>query len=163
MAKDKVPSSPALLALRAAGVPHEVHQYAYVERGGTRVSAEALGVDEHAVIKTIVLETSDKKPLICLMHGNKQISTKQLARVLGDKTVTPCDPTVAQRHTGYQVGGTSPFGTRKALPVYVERSILHLADIYINAGGRGLLVRIAPEVLTRLLSAVPVDVATDAG
>jgi Cys-tRNA(Pro) deacylase len=163
MAKDKVPSTPALLALRAAGVPHEIRQYAYVERGGTRVSAEALGVDEHAVIKTIVLETSDKKPLICLMHGDKQISTKQLARVLGDKTVTPCDPAVAQRHTGYQVGGTSPFGTRKALPVYVERSILRLADIYINAGGRGLLVRIAPEVLVALLSAVPVDVATDAG
>jgi Cys-tRNA(Pro) deacylase len=115
------------------------------------------------VIKTIVLETSGKKPLICLMHGDRQISTKQLARVLGDKTVTPCDPTVAQRHTGYQVGGTSPFGTRKALPVYVERSILELGEIYINAGGRGLLVSIAPEVVTRLLSAVPVDVATDAG
>jgi Cys-tRNA(Pro) deacylase len=163
MAKDKVPSTPALLLLRAAGVPFEIHQYAYVDKGGTRVSAEALGVDEHQVIKTIVLETSDKKPLICLMHGDRQISTKQLARVLGDKTVTPCDPPVAQRHTGYQVGGTSPFGTRKALPVYVERSILSLPEIYINAGGRGLLVRLAPEVITSLLSAVPVDVATDAG
>src|SRR5262245_16753769 len=113
MAKDKVPSTPALLALRAAGTPHEVHQYTYVEKGGTRASADALGVDEHLVIKTIVLETGEKKPLICLMHGDKQISTKQLGRVLGEKTINPCDPTVAQRHTGYQVGGTSPFGTRK--------------------------------------------------
>jgi len=161
MAKDKVPSTPALLALRAAGVAFEIHQYAYVEKGGTRASAQALGVQEHQVIKTIVLETGDKKPLICLMHGDKQISTKQLARVLDEKTVTPCDPTVAQRHTGYQVGGTSPFGTRKVLPVYVERSILALERIYINGGGRGLLVSIAPEVLTRLVSARPVDVATE--
>jgi len=161
MAKDKVPSTPALLALRAARVPFEIHQYAYVEKGGTRASADALGVDEHSVIKTIVLETADKKPLICLMHGDKQISTKQLARVLGEKTVSPCDPTVAQRHTGYQVGGTSPFGTRKTLPVYVERSILALERIYINGGGRGLLVSVAPEVLTRLASAQPVEVATD--
>ena len=161
MAKDKVPSTPALLALRAAGVAFEIHQYAYAEKGGTRASAQALGVQEHQVIKTIVLETGDKKPLICLMHGDKQISTKQLARVLDEKTVTPCDPTVAQRHTGYQVGGTSPFGTRKVLPVYVERSILALERIYINGGGRGLLVSIAPEVLTRLVSARPVDVATE--
>jgi len=161
MAKDKVPSTPALLALRAAKVPFEIHQYQYVEKGGTRVSAEALGVDEHAVIKTIVLETSDKKPLICLMHGDKQISTKQLARVLGEKTVTPCDPTVAHRHTGYQVGGTSPFGTRKALPIYVEKSILELERIYINGGGRGLLVAIAPGVLTSLVGATPVEVATE--
>jgi len=161
MAKEKVPSTPALLLLRAKAVPFEIHQYTYVDKGGTKVSAQALGVDEHAVIKTIVLETSDKKPLICLMHGDRQISTKQLARVLGDKTVSPCDPTVAQRHTGYQVGGTSPFGTRKALPVYVERSILALERVYINGGGRGLLVSLAPEVLVRLLAATPVDVATD--
>jgi len=163
MAKDKVPSTPALLFLRGAGVLHEVHQYPYVEKGGTRASAEALHVDEHLVIKTIVLETMGKKPLICLMHGDRQISTKELARVLGEKSVSPCDPTVAQRHTGYPVGGTSPFGTRKALPVYVERSILTLPEIYINAGGRGLLVRIDPEVLTRLLEATPVDVATESG
>lgn len=161
MAKEKVPSTPALLALRAAKVPFEIHQYAYVEKGGTKVSAQALGVDEHAVIKTIVLETGDRKPLICLMHGDRQISTKQLARILGEKTINPCDPTVAQRHTGYQVGGTSPFGTRKALPIYVERTILELDRIYINGGGRGLLVSIAPEVLVRLLAASPVEAATD--
>ncbi len=162
MAKDKVPSTPALLALRAAGIEFEIHQYPYVGKGGTRASAEALGVDEHLVVKTIVLETNDKKPLICLMHGDRQISTKQLARVLGEKTISPCDPTVAQRHTGYQVGGTSPFGTRKALPVYVERSILNLGEIYINGGARGLLVRLSPEVLTQLALAKPVEVATEA-
>ena len=159
MSKENLPSTPALLALRAAGVAFEPRRYKYVDRGGTRASAEALGVDEHAVIKTIVLETGDKAPLICLMHGDRQISTKQLARVLGEKTVAPCDPTVAQRHTGYLVGGTSPFGTRKRLPVYVERTILDLPLVYINGGARGLLVSLAPTSLTNLLEAVPVDVA----
>ena len=161
MAKDNLPSTPALLALRAAKVAFEPRLYKYVEKGGTRASAEALGVDEHAVIKTIVLETGGKQPLICLMHGDRQISTKQLARALGEKTIQPCDPAVAQRHTGYMVGGTSPFGTRKPLPVYVERTILGLPVIYINGGARGLLVRVAPTVLTQLLGAVPVDVALD--
>ena len=159
MAKENLPSTPALLALRAAKVAFEPRPYKYVEKGGTRASAEALGVDEHAVIKTIVLETGSKQPLICLMHGDRQISTKQLARALGEKTIQPCDPTVAQRHTGYMVGGTSPFGTRKPLPVYVERTILDLPLIYINGGARGLLVSLAPAVLTQLLGAVPVDVA----
>lgn len=161
MAKEKIPSTPALLALRAAKVPFEVHQYEYIDKGGTRASAVALGVDEHRVVKTIVLETVDKKPLLCLMHGDRQVSTKRLARVLGQKSVVPCDPSVAQRHTGYQVGGTSPFGTRKAMPVYVERSIFDLDSIYINGGARGLLVRVAPESLLRLIAATPVDVTTD--
>ena len=161
MAKENLPSTPALLALRAAKVAFEPHLYKYVEKGGTRASAEALGVDEHAVIKTIVLETGGKQPLICLMHGDRQISTKQLARALGEKTIQPCDPAVAQRHTGYMVGGTSPFGTRKPLPVYVERTILDLPFIFINGGARGLLVRLAPAVLTQILGAVPVDVALD--
>jgi Cys-tRNA(Pro) deacylase len=160
-AKENLPSTPALLALRAAKIAFEPHLYKYVDKGGTRASAEALGVDEHAVIKTIVLETGDKRPLICLMHGDRQISTKKLARALGEKTVQPCEPTVAQRHTGYFVGGTSPFGTRKPLPIYVERTILDLASIYINGGARGLLVKVAPAVLTELLAAVPVDAATD--
>jgi Cys-tRNA(Pro) deacylase len=157
--KENLPSTPALLALRGAGVVFEPRRYKYVDKGGTRASAEALGVDEHAVIKTIVLETGDKTPLICLMHGDRQISTKQLARVLGEKTVAPCDPAVAQRHTGYLVGGTSPFGTRKRLPVYVERTILDLPLIYINGGARGLLVSVSPAVLRDLLGAVPVDAA----
>jgi len=161
MARENLPSTPALLALRAAKVAFEPRLYKYVEKGGTQASAEALGVDEHAVIKTIVLETGSKQPLICLMHGDRQISTKQLARALGEKTVQPCDPAVAQRHTGYMVGGTSPFGTRKPLPVYVERTILDLPLIYINGGARGLLVSLAPAVLTQLLDAVPVDVALE--
>ena len=161
MAKDNLPSTPALLTLRAAKVAFEPRLYKYVEKGGTRASAEALGVDEHAVIKTIVLETGSKQPLICLMHGDRQISTKQLARALGEKTIQPCDPTVAQRHTGYMVGGTSPFGTRKQLPVYVERTILELPLIYINGGARGLLVSLAPAVLTQLLGAIPVNVSLE--
>ncbi|OQX68160.1 MAG: aminoacyl-tRNA deacylase [Sorangiineae bacterium NIC37A_2] len=161
MAKENIPTTPALLALRAAKVDFEIHTYPYVDKGGTKASSLALGVDEHMVVKTIVLETGEKKPLICLMHGDRQISTKKLARVLGVKTVSPCDPAVAERHTGYQVGGTSPFGTRKALPVYFEKSLLDLDAIYINGGARGVLVRIAPEVLERLLRATPVEVATE--
>jgi Cys-tRNA(Pro) deacylase len=160
MARENLPSTPALLALRAAGVAFEPHLYAYVDKGGTGASSAALGVDEHLVVKTIVLETGDKQPLICLMHGDRKISTKQLARAIGAKTVQPCDPAAAQRHTGYQVGGTSPFGTRKPLPVYVQRTILELPAIYINGGARGLLVKLAPDVLRSLLNAIPVDVAT---
>jgi Cys-tRNA(Pro) deacylase len=159
MSRENLPSTPALLALRAVGATFRPHLYPYVDKGGTRHSSEALGVDEHLVVKTIVLETGDRKPLVCLMHGDRQISTKQLARALGEKTVQPCDPTVAHRHTGYLVGGTSPFGLRKPLPIYVERSILELPVIYINGGARGLLVELAPRVLTDLLGAVPVDVA----
>ncbi len=159
MAKENLPSTPALLALRAAGMPFVPHLYPYVDKGGTRHSSASLGVDEHQVVKTIVLETGDKQPLVCLMHGDRQISTKQLARTVGVKSVQPCDPAVAHRHTGYLVGGTSPFGMRKPLPVYVERTILELPVIYINGGARGLLVEIAPRVLADLLRATPVDVA----
>lgn len=159
MAKENLPSTPALLALRAAGVAFVPHLYPYVDKGGTRHSSASLGVGEHQVVKTIVLETGDKQPLVCLMHGDRQISTKQLARVLGTKSVQPCEPAAANRHTGYLVGGTSPFGMRKPLPVYVERTILELPVIYINGGARGLLVQLAPRVLTELLNATPVDVA----
>ncbi len=159
MARENLPSTPALLALRAAGVAFVPHLYPYVDKGGTRHSSASLGVDEHQVVKTIVLEAADKQPLVCLMHGDRQISTKQLARVLGVKSVQPCDPAVAHRHTGYLVGGTSPFGMRKPLPVYVERTILELPIIYVNGGARGLLVEIAPRVLGDLLGATAVDVA----
>ncbi|MGE0040985.1 MAG: Cys-tRNA(Pro) deacylase [Vicinamibacterales bacterium] len=149
----------ATLALRAHGIDFEECEYRYEPRGGTRVSARELGVDEHAVIKTLVMEDEARRPLLVLMHGDREVSTKALARQVGARTVAPCDPATAQKHTGYLVGGTSPFGTRKALPVYVERSILDLPQIYINGGRRGLLVRIAPDVLVRVLDATPVDAA----
>lgn len=156
-----LPSTPALRLLREKNVTFTVHQYEYVEKGGTRTSSAALGVDEHRVVKTLVFEDEAKKPMIILMHGDRQVSAKELARVLGVKKVGPCAPDVAQRHTGYQVGGTSPFGTRKALPVYVEATILDLPSIVINGGGRGLLVEISPADLTRVLSPTPVSVATE--
>ena len=149
----------ALRWLEAAGAAYEPVVYSYEEHGGTNHAAESLGLDEHACIKTIVLETDAKKPLIVLMHGDREISTKQVARIVGAKTVSPCSPETANRHTGYLVGGTSPFGTRKPLPVYVEESILELPEIAINGGRRGLLVRIAPELLISKLKAVPVSAA----
>jgi len=136
-----------------------VHSYAYEPRGGTRVSSQALGVDEHAVIKTLVMETDAKSPLIVLMHGDCEVSVKQLARTLKVKSVRPCDPKVADRHSGYQVGGTSPFGTRKIMPVYVEASILELDQIYINGGKRGMLVSLNPADLEKVLDVTPVSVA----
>jgi len=145
--------------LAAAGVEHTIHTYDYVARGGTRASSEALGVDEHGVVKTLIFETEARKPVVVCQHGDHSVSAKQLARVLGCKSTAPCDPAVAQRHTGYKVGGTSPFGTRKVLPVYVEASILALDHIYINGGGQGLLVRIAPAALVEVLGAVPVEVS----
>jgi Cys-tRNA(Pro) deacylase len=148
-----------VLALRAAHVPFTEHEYRYEDRGGTRVSSRALGVFEHQVIKTLVMEDEQKRPLIVLMHGDREVSTKQLARQIGCKTVAPCAPDVAERHTGYQVGGTSPFGTRKPLPVYVERSILALERIYINGGRRGFLVGLTPSDLERILHPATVDVA----
>ena len=154
-----VPATPAIHSLRRHGVAFTEHPYTYEERGGTRVSARELGVDEHAVVKTLVMQDEAKQPLIVLMHGDREVSTKQLARQIGRKTIAPCDPDDAQRHTGYAVGGTSPFGTRKRLPVYAERSILDLPTIYINGGRRGLLVGIAPSELTRVLGATPVDAA----
>jgi len=154
-----VSATPAVHFLRKHGVAFTEHPYRYEEHGGTRVSSRELGVDEHAVVKTLVMEDEAKRPLIVLMHGDREVSTKQLARQIGRKTIEPCDPAVAQRHTGYAVGGTSPFGTRKPLPVFVERTILELERLYINGGRRGLLVGVAPEDLTRVLGATPVEVA----
>ena len=154
-----MPSTSAVLALRAAKVEFTPHFYDYEEKGGTAVSSRELGVDEHAVVKTLVMADDKAAPLIVLMHGDRKVSTKALARIIGVKSVEPCTPEAAQRHSGYRVGGTSPFGTRKKMPVYVERSILDLPEIFINGGSRGFLVRIAPAVLQRLLAAQPVDVA----
>jgi Cys-tRNA(Pro) deacylase len=154
-----VSATPAVHFLRKHGVAFTEHPYRYEERGGTRVSSRELGVDEHAVIKTLVMQDDTKKPLLILMHGDREVSTKQLARQIDRKTIEPCDPATAQKHTGYAVGGTSPFGTRKALPVYVERSVLDLGRIYVNGGRRGLLVCIAPVDLIRVLGATPVEAA----
>jgi Cys-tRNA(Pro) deacylase len=154
-----VSATPAVHFLRRHGVAFEEHPYRYEEHGGTRVSSRELGVDEHAVLKTLVMQDEAKKPLLVLMHGAREVSTKQLARQIGCKTIEPCDPAVAQKHTGYMVGGTSPFGTRKPLPVYVERTALNLDRIYINGGRRGLLVSLAPAELSRVLQATPVDAA----
>jgi Cys-tRNA(Pro) deacylase len=153
------PVTPAVRLLRERQIEFEPHLYAYEERGGTRHSAEALGVDEHAVIKTLVMETEARKPLVVLMHGDREVSTKNLARTIGAKSVQPCDPQTAQKHTGYLVGGTSPLGTRARLPVYVERTIFELPRIYINGGKRGFLVKIEPNVLRELLSAEEVEVS----
>lgn len=155
----KAPSTPATRLLKARGIPYTEHLYRYEDKGGTRVSARELGVDEHAVIKTLVMEDEAGKPLIVLMHGDRSVSTKALARQIGAKAVQPCKPEVADRHSGYQVGGTSPFGTRKAMPVYVERSILDLPRIWINGGARGFLVGLDPQALPQLLELRPVEVA----
>jgi Cys-tRNA(Pro) deacylase len=156
-----VSETPATQWLRRHGVEFGEHVYEYVEHGGTAVSATALGVDEHAVIKTLVMADESARPLIVLMHGDRKVSTKNLARQSGRKRIEPCTPEAAQRHTGYQVGGTSPFGTRKPLPVYVERSVLDLPRIYINGGRRGYLVSIDPAVLSRHLNAQPVACALE--
>ena len=157
------PVTPAVRLLREEKVAFEPRLYDYVERGGTRHSAEALGVDEHAVVKTLVMETDAHKPLLVLMHGDREVSTRQLARALGVKSVHPCDFASAQKHTGYLVGGTSPFGTRARLPVYVERTIFELPVIYINGGKRGFLVEIAPGVLRDVLPVEEVEVAIEKG
>jgi Cys-tRNA(Pro) deacylase len=151
--------TPATQFLDEHGVQYTEHRFQYVEHGGTAVSSESLGVPEHEVVKTLVMQDEAGAPLIVLMHGDRKVSTKELARQAGRKRIEPCTPEAAQRHTGYQVGGTSPFGTRKALPVFAERSILELPAIYINGGGRGFLVRIAARELARLLKITPVDVA----
>jgi Cys-tRNA(Pro) deacylase len=153
--------TPATTFLDQHGVRYTGHAYEYVERGGTAVSSESLGVPEHEVVKTLVMEDEARAPLIVLMHGDRKVSTKELARQAGRKRIAPCTPEAAQRHTGYQVGGTSPFGLRKPLPVYVERSILALAQIYINGGRRGFLVRLCTAELSRILAAVPVNVALE--
>ena len=152
-------ATPAIHALRRHHIPFTEHEYRYEDRGGTRVSARELGVDEHSVVKTLVMEDERKQPLIVLMHGDRGVSTKALARAIGAKTVLPCRPEVAERHTGYMVGGTSPFGTRKVMPVYVERTILDLEHVYVNGGRRGFLVAVAPRAFVEALGAMPVDVA----
>ncbi len=152
-----MPSTPAVHFLKQHRVPFTEHPYRYEERGGTAVSSRELGVAEHIVIKTLVMEDDEKQPLIVLMHGDKEVSTKNLARQIGANTVTPCTPDAAQKHTGYLVGGTSPFGTRKKLPVYLERSIADLERIYINGGARGFLLSLSPADLQRVLSPVLVD------
>lgn len=153
------PVTPAVRVLREKKVAFEPHLYEYEERGGTRRSAEELGVEEHAVVKTLVMETDARKPLVVLMHGDREVSTKQLARRLGVKSVQPCAPETAQKHTGYLVGGTSPFGTRARLPVYVERTIFDLPKIYINGGKRGFLVSVDPRSLRDVLPVEEVEVA----
>ena len=157
--KEHISETPATQMLRKHKVAFSEHPYDYEEHGGTTVSARELGVDEHAVVKTLVMQDEAAKPLIVLMHGDCKVSTKNLARGIGCKSVEPCKPEVAQRHSGYMVGGTSPFGTKKALPVYVEETILALDTIYINGGRRGYLVGIRPQVLLDLIAAKPVHCA----
>jgi Cys-tRNA(Pro) deacylase len=153
-------ATPAVHFLRRHNVSFTEHAYRYEEHGGTRVSARELGVDEHAIVKTLVMEDESRAPLLVLMHGDHEVSTKRLARQAGKKAISPCEPAVAQKHTGYMVGGTSPFGTRKPLPVYMERSILALERVYINGGRRGFLVSVAPADIQRVLNAALVDAAT---
>src|SRR5258708_10663864 len=153
--KEHAPETPATKFLRQHGVSFTEHLYDYLERGGTAESAKQLGVDEHAVVKTLVMQDQDAKPLLILMHGDRQVSLKNFARQVGAKKVDPCKPDAAQRHTGYQVGGTSPFGTPKNLPVYVERSILALPSIYINGGGPGFPVFNLPRSLVQTLHTPP--------
>jgi Cys-tRNA(Pro) deacylase len=159
MAKEKTPVTPAVRMLREAKVTFTDHLYAYEEKGGTAVSARELGVDEHAVVKTHVLEDDRKSPLIVLMHGDRQVSTRELARSIGARSITPCSPDVAQKHSGYLVGGTSPFGLKKQMPVYLESTVLDLPKIYLNGGKRGYLVGLAPQDVVRVLLPVLVSVA----
>ena len=161
MAKEKFPITLAVRELKAEQVEFTSHFYDYKEHGGTAVSARELGVDEHVVVKTLVMEDDGKKPLIVLMHGDLQVSGKQLARTINAKSVLPCSPETAQKHTGYLVGGTSPFGTRSAMPVYMEETILNLPRIYINGGKRGYLVGIDPNDAMRVLKPVLVKVGID--
>ena len=157
--KEHVSETPATQFLRKQGVMFTEHPYEYEEHGGTEVSARELGVDEHHVIKTLIMQDQAAKPLVVLMHGDRKVSTKNLARQIGCKSVEPCKPEVASRHSGYLVGGTSPFGTKKAMPVYVEKTILELDKIYINGGRRGYLVGIAPSAMRAVLKMTAVDCA----
>ena len=162
MSREKLPVTNAIRVLRERGVAWTDHPYPYEERGGTEVSARELGVPEHQVIKTLVMEDDRRQPMIVLMHGDREVSTKSLARHLGVKTVSPCAPAVADRHSGYQVGGTSPFGTRRAMPVYMQATIATLPRVYVNGGRRGYLVGLAPADVVRVLKPVLVDIATAA-
>ena len=162
MRKVHLPSTGATRVLRAQKVSYTAHLYRYEEHGGAGVAARELGVSEHSVVKTLVMEDDEGQPLLVLMHGDLEVSTRQLARQIGRRTVRPCKPEVASRHTGYLVGGTSPFGTRKALPVYLERTILELPAVYVNGGSRGFVVALAPGELARVLQPTLVDVGTGA-
>lgn len=159
MASERVPVTLAIRVLREHAVAFTAHEYPYVEKGGTAASSAALGVSEHAVIKTLVFEDDQRAPLIVLMHGDREVSAKGLARWIGARSIAPCRPDVAERHSGYQVGGTSPFGTKRPMPVYLERSILELPRIWINGGRRGLLVSLDPREVVRVLAPTLVDVA----
>jgi Cys-tRNA(Pro) deacylase len=159
--KEHVSETPATALLKAHGVPFTEHPYDYVEHGGAQHSAQVLGLDPFTVVKTLVMEDEKARPLLVLMHGNRTVSTKNLARQIGAKAVQPCKPEVANRHSGYLVGGTSPFGTRKQMPVYIEETILALPAIVINGGRRGYLVGITPDVCVRLLGAKPVRCALE--
>ncbi len=159
MAQPKAPVTPAIRTLRAHKVPFTEHLYDYVEKGGTAESARQLGVTEHAVVKTLVMEDETKAPLIILMHGDREVSTRELARQAGRRHIEPCTPDVATKHTGYLVGGTSPLGTKKAMPVYIEKSVLGLDRIYLNGGKRGFLVGLDPRSLLAVLSPILVEVA----
>ncbi|MEN9867728.1 MAG: Cys-tRNA(Pro) deacylase [Pseudomonadota bacterium] len=156
-----VSETPATQMLKKHGISFSEHPYTYEEHGGTAVSARELGVDEHAVIKTLVMQDENAKPLMVLMHGDCKVSTKNLARQIGCKSVEPCKPEVAQRHSGYMVGGTSPFGSKKAMPVYAEQSIFALEKIHINGGRRGYLVGMAPGVLQQVLAVKLVNCALE--
>jgi Cys-tRNA(Pro) deacylase len=158
VAREKTPVTAAIRVLRAAGVVYTEHPYDYEEKGGTAVSARELGVDEHSVVKTLVMEDDRRRPLVILMHGDREVSTKELARAIGAKSVTPCSPEGAHRHSGYIVGGISPFGTRHAMPIYMEGTILGLPKIYINGGRRGFLVGMHPGDVARILATVSVHV-----
>jgi Cys-tRNA(Pro) deacylase len=155
---DKTPITSAIRFLNEKKIYYSTHLYEYEEKGGTKLSAEKLGVDEHVVVKTIVLEDEKRNPLIVLMHGDMEISAKKLARTLNVKSISPCSPDVVLKHTGYLVGGCSPFGTKKRLPVYIEKSILDLNIIYINGGKRGFLVSLNPKVLLETLNPTIVEV-----
>ncbi len=157
--KEKVSETPATALLRRHGVTFTEHPYDYIEHGGALHSAVVLGMDPFAVVKTLIMQDQDARPLVVLMHGNRKVSTKNLARQIGVKSVAPCTPEMAQRHSGYLVGGTSPFGTRKAMPVYIEQTILELPRIAINGGRRGYLVSLQPQVCMQLLAATPVQCA----
>ena len=158
MGKERASVTPAVRALREHGVEFIESPYRYVEKGGTAVSAQELGVDEHSVVKTLVMEDEEKHPLIVLMHGDREVSTKEMARLMGVKRVSPCTPETAHRHTGYLVGGISPFGVRKSMPIYMEGSILTLPRIYINGGRRGFLVGLDPRELVRVLNPTMVSI-----
>lgn len=159
--KEHISETPATQFLRKQGIAFTEHPYEYEEHGGTTVSARELNVDEHHVVKTLIMQDEAAKPMVVLMHGDRKVSTKNLARQIGCKSVEPCKPDVAQRHSGYMVGGTSPFGTKKAMPVYVEQSILSLDKIYINGGRRGYLVGLDPKLIANVLTVTPVHCALE--